>query len=149
MANLCFSLQDAGVPADRGAPVPRVQREYPLISRGIIWCFAFCSALPGLLVGLGKVTPRSSLLKGKMQSVLVTGFQGQELPRCSPVSASPHHLQSWWLHLSWCLARCVLARCPRQQHQRLQKPPAWAVPCVLEEMPRVFLWGLLLELLLG
>lgn len=32
-----------------------LQREYPLISREIIWWFVFCSALPRLLVpGLGR-----------------------------------------------------------------------------------------------
>lgn len=134
VANLCFSLQDAGVPIERDAPVPCLRREYPLISRGIIWCCVSCSALPRLLVDLGKMTPHSSLLKGKTQTMLVTGLQGQELPHCSHVSASPHCSQSWWLSLSWCLARC-----PR--HRWLQEQPPSAVPSVLLETLRVFLLG--------
>lgn len=105
-----------------------------LISRGIIWCFVFCSALPRLLVDLGEMIPHSSLLKGKTQTMLVTGLQGQEPPHRSHVSASPHCLQSRWLSLFWCLARCPW-------HRWLQEQPPSAVPPVLVETPRVFLSG--------
>lgn len=74
--------------------MPCLQREYPLISREIIWCFVFCSALPRLLVDLGKMTPHSSLLKGKTQTMLVIDLQGQELPHCSAPTSQPRHIAS-------------------------------------------------------
>lgn len=77
MANLCFSLQDAGVPIERDDLVPCLQREYPLISRGIIWWFLF-SALPRFLVDLGKMIPLFAT-QGQNTNCACHCHQGQEL----------------------------------------------------------------------
>lgn len=97
--NLRFSLQEAGVPRQRDAPrpCPCLQREYPLVRRGMIWCFGFCLALFRLLVDYGQVTPcPPSLLKGNTQTTPVSSLHGQELPPCSRALASPHCLRSRW-----------------------------------------------------